>query len=163
MLSRRLREAPHAEHSLQPVLWRAHQGVQRYAVCYVACSVPRGLPHTISRLCGPCATLCAACYTWMRRHFQVEPNGKHVRCAEAGILDRCAAMLEDFAKAGVYPGTWLPHVCYIACVVGWPGVGRATAHARVPRSLARSRQRIAGVATNQPVLCGEHDRPGTRA
>ena len=53
MLSRRLREAPHAEHSLQPVLWRAHQGVQRYAVCYVACSVPRALPHTISRLCGP--------------------------------------------------------------------------------------------------------------
>ena len=44
----------------------------------------------------------------MRRHFQVEPNGKHVRCAEAGILDRCAAMLEDFAKAGVFPCEFFP-------------------------------------------------------
>jgi len=40
----------------------------------------------------------------MRRHFQVEPNGKHVRCAQVGLLNRCRDMLEDFGKVGVFPG-----------------------------------------------------------
>lgn len=76
---------------------------QQAQCCRVGCAKrpTRSIPSSL--FCGARTKVCKACYTWMRRHFQVEPNGKHVRCAEAGILDRCAAMLEDFAKAGVYP------------------------------------------------------------
>lgn len=76
---------------------------QQALCCRTGCGKrpTRSIPSSLFR--GKRTKVCKACYTWMRRHFQVEPNGKHVRCAEAGILDRCAAMLEDFAKAGVYP------------------------------------------------------------
>lgn len=73
--------------------------------CRPACGKTgtRSVPSSLFR--GAKAKVCKACYTWMRRHFQVEPNGKHVRCAEAGILPRCATMLRDFEDAGVLPAS----------------------------------------------------------
>lgn len=73
--------------------------------CRPACGKigTRSVPTSLFR--GAKAKVCKACYTWMRRHFQVEPNGKHVRCAEAGILPRCATMLRDFEDAGVLPAS----------------------------------------------------------
>lgn len=85
----------------------AHTGSsnrQQQTVCIrPGCPKPctRSIPTSL--FTGRRAKVCKACYTWMRRHFQIEPNGKHVRCADVGVLDRCRDMLIDFAKVGVFP------------------------------------------------------------
>lgn len=67
----------------------------------------RSVPTKLFR--GSGGKVCKACYTWMRRHFQLEPNGKHVRCAQHGVLPRCAQLLKDFEAAGVYPALMIVH------------------------------------------------------